>query len=115
MSDDRIHIEQLEIQANVGVPDAERSTPQRLVINITLTPRHDFRDLHDELQRTVDYAAVCDAVKQFVRGRSFKLIETLADSLASLVQEQFTVSRVEIEVRKFILPDTAYVAVRTTR
>ena len=115
MSDGRIHIEQLEIQANVGVPDDERAKPQRLAVSITLTPQSDFAALGDALQSTIDYAAVCEAVKEHVRGRSFKLIETLAHELASLVKERFAAQRVEIEVRKFILPDTAYVAVRTAR
>ena len=115
MSDDRIHIEQLELLATVGVPDAERATPQRLVVNITLTPRNDFRNLGDDLDQTVDYAAVCDAVKEFVRHRSFKLIETLAEELASSIKQRFAVTRVEIELRKFVLPDTAFVAVRAVR
>lgn len=115
MTDDRIHIEQLEIEANVGVPDAERATPQRLLLNITVTPATPFRGLGEELDRTIDYAAVCDAVTVFLRGRSFKLIETLADEVAMLINRQFGAERVEVEVRKFILPQTAYVAVRTVR
>ena len=115
MSEDRIHIEQLEIQANVGVPEDERATPQRLIVSITLTPPSAFAALDDGLESTIDYAAVCEAVKEHVRGRSFKLIETLAHQLAALVKERFAAKRVEIEVRKFILPDTAYVAVRTAR
>jgi dihydroneopterin aldolase len=115
MTDDRIHIDQLEIEANVGVPDAERATPQRLLVSITITPATGFRELGEELDRTIDYAAVCDAVTDYVRGRSFKLIETLADETAMLVKRQFGASRVEVEVRKFILPQTAYVSVRTVR
>ncbi len=115
MSDDRIHIEQLEIQANVGVPDEERARPQRLLVSITIAPERDFASLADTLEATINYAAVCAAVKEHVRGRSFKLIETLAHELASLVKDRFAARHVEIEVRKFILPDTAYVAVRTTR
>lgn len=115
MSDDRIHIQELEVEASVGVPDAERATPQRLLLNITITPASDFRELGDRIERTVDYAAVCEAVTAFLSGRSFKLIETLADETALLVKRDFGVQRVEIEVRKFILPQTAYVAVRTVR
>ena len=115
MTDDRIHIEQLEIDGNVGVPDFERATPQRLLINITLTPATAFRELGEQIERTIDYVAVCDAVTAFVRGRSFKLIETLADETASLIKREFGAQRVEVEVRKFILPQTAHVAVRTVR
>ncbi len=115
MSDDRIHIQELEVNASVGVPDGERATPQRLLLNITLTPATGFRELGDQIERTVDYAAVCDAVTAFLSGRSFSLIETLAHETASLIKRDFAVQRVEIEVRKFILPQTAYVAVRTVR
>ncbi|HSH38421.1 MAG TPA: dihydroneopterin aldolase [Chthoniobacterales bacterium] len=115
MSDDRIHIEQLEIDLNVGVPELERARPQRLLLNITLTPATAFRELGEDLGRTIDYAAVCQAVTTSLRGRSFKLIETVADETALLIKRQAGVQRVEVEVRKFILPQTAYVAVRTTR
>ncbi len=113
--EDQIRIEQLEVSATVGVPDAERATPQRLAISITITPRTEFRMLGDDLQRTVDYSAVAAHVRQFVRGRSFKLIETLADELASELLGAFSIAQVEIEVRKFVLRDTKYVAVRVRR
>lgn len=115
MTDDQIHIEQLEVEACVGVPEAERAKPQRLLLNITITPAAAFRDLGEDLARTVDYAAVCDAVSDSLRGRSFKLIETLADETAALIKQKFRAERVGIEVRKFVLPQTAYVAVRTVR
>lgn len=115
MTHDRIHIEQLEIHAHIGVPGAERATRQRLLVNLTLTPRNEFRQLNDALEQTVDYAALCQTLQDFVRDRSFKLIETMADEFASLISERFAVARVEVEVRKFILPDTAYVAARTSR
>ena len=36
---DGIHIEQLEVQAWVGVPDSERAQPQRLIMNVTFWPK----------------------------------------------------------------------------
>jgi dihydroneopterin aldolase len=38
---DRIHIEQLEISAHVGVPEKERSIPQRLTVSISFWPYHE--------------------------------------------------------------------------
>lgn len=112
---DRIHIEQLTLSAHIGVPDAERATAQRLTVNLTLEPMRAFGTLDDALERTVDYFAVCEAVKSLAASRPRKLIETLAEEIAALVLEQFAVRAVEVEVRKFILPDTAHVAVRTQR
>lgn len=112
---DEIHIEELTVEATIGVPEVERQSPQRLVLSITLLPTADFRSLHDDLQRTVDYAAVVDEAKRFLRDRVVKLIETLADELAGHLLQRFAVSEVRLELRKFVLPDTRYVAVRLTR
>ncbi len=114
-TEDEIHIEELEVHANVGVPAEERAVPQRLSISLRFTPMRDFRDLADDLSRTVDYAAVCDATRSFASSGSFKLIETLADALAAHLLERFAITRLQVEVRKFILADTRYVAVSIVR
>ena len=108
---DRIHIESLELSAHIGVPDAERAATQRLTVSLTIEPHRDFRGLGDELAKTVDYFAVCEEVKALSAARPRKLIETLAEEIAELVLEHFAVAAVEVELRKFILPDTAHVGV----
>jgi 7,8-dihydroneopterin aldolase/epimerase/oxygenase len=112
---DLIHIEQLDLNACVGVPDAERAEPQRLTVNLTLEPMSDFSSLRDELKSTVDYFAVCEAVRALAAARPRKLIETLADEIAGMILKRFAVRAVEVEVRKYILPYTAHVAVRIRR
>ena len=112
---DEIRIEELELMAQVGVPDEERAQPQRLTAFITLQPRHDFRALGDDLARTIDYAAVCEELRRFVAGSRHKLIETLANEMAEHLLRRFQLARVELELRKFILPETKYVAVRVAR
>ena len=36
--DSLIRIQQLEVQAHIGVPEDERASPQRLTLNLTLWP-----------------------------------------------------------------------------
>lgn len=112
---DRIHIEQLEVFGRVGVPDAERRKPQRLVLNITLWPRHGFGDLNDDVSRAVDYSKVAEETKKFVSEQSPKLIETLAANVADQLLKTFPIGKVIVELRKFVLPDTDYVSVTVTR
>jgi dihydroneopterin aldolase len=112
---DHIHINQLEVFARVGVPDDERASPQRLNFNITLWPTSHAANLEDDLARAVDYAAVCAETKTFVQARSDRLIETLADALASRLLEVFEIQRITIELRKFVLPDARFVSVTVTR
>ena len=114
-ADELIHIQELELSACIGVPDEERAKPQRLTISITLWPMVGFREMEDELEKTVDYSGICREVKEFVVGRSDKLIETLGDAIARHLLQEFPVLRVRLELRKFILPEVNYVAVSLAR
>ena len=112
---DAIRIEELEIFAKVGVPAEERAKPQRLTLSVALVPHVSFAELNDDLSRTVDYAAVCASLAEFASGREDRLIETLAEALATHLLERFELTQVELELRKFILPQTKFVAVRLVR
>jgi dihydroneopterin aldolase len=112
---DPIHIEQLEIFARVGVPEEERTKPQRLSVSITLWPKQDTRDLEDQIGRTVNYSAVAEEAKSFARDQSLNLIETLADRLAMHLLGSFAIQEIRVELRKFVLQDAKYVSVTVTR
>jgi dihydroneopterin aldolase len=112
---DQIIIHELEVFIRVGVPEAERAKPQRLLVSVELG--HDFTAAarNDRLQETIDYQAVAARLAGFGRRRSWKLIETLAVDMAEMVLREFKPKRVSIEIKKFILPETRHVAVRVTR
>ena len=112
---DRIHIQALEVFAHVGVPEDERAKSQRLTFNLTLWPLGSLTELNDDIERAVNYAAVCDEARKFVQSRRDKLIETLANALALHLLETFELRCVAIELRKYILPDVEFVSVRVTR
>ena len=112
---DAVHIEGLEILAHIGVPDEERSVPQRLSFHLTFWPARPFSELNDEIGEAVNYAAVCAEVKQFVELRRDKLIETLAVALAQHLLESFEIRKITVELRKYILPETDFVSVTVTR
>jgi len=112
---DRIHIEQLEISTRVGVLEEERAVPQRLTVSISLWPCRETRDLGDKIDNTVNYSAVAEETKNFVRDQSFNLIETLADRLAMHLLKTFPTQKVAVELRKFPLKDAKYVSAVVTR
>ncbi len=114
-AEQQIHIEQLKVLARVGVTQSERTRRQRLVLNITLWPARDLRDIHDRIGRTVDYSLVCKETKLFLSRQSPKLVETLADNLTAHLVRKFRIRKISIEIRKFVLKDAAYAAVIVTR
>ena len=113
--EDQVHIEQLEVFGRVGVTENERSKPQRLTLTITVRPRVGFDDVQDDITRAVNYSAIAAASREFVRERSFSLIETFAHELASHLLQNFPINRVRLELRKFVMPDAQHVGVVLTR
>ena len=73
---DRITIQDLTVHFHVGVPAQERANPQRLTLTAEI--ESDFSRLGDDLGRAIDYFAISQRMLEFGRGRSWKLIETLA-------------------------------------
>ena len=114
-SPDQVCIEQLEVSARVGVTESERAQPQRISVSLTMYPRRPLVDLGDDIRNTIDYSEVCVETREFVQNRTDKLIETLADRLASHLLQRFAIERITIEIRKFVVPDTKFVAVILTR
>lgn len=97
---DKLFIEGMSFFARHGVLPAEREVGQRFLVDVTL-----FLDLSpagsaDDLERTVDYLAVYRKVEEIVCGRSFKLLETLAEVLAAAIIDAFPVTRVAVRVKK---------------
>jgi dihydroneopterin aldolase len=110
-----IIIKGLQVEACVGVSDEERRNSQRLRIDATLTPLTEFSALADDIRRTVDYHAAARRIFSVATSRPRRLIETLASEIAEALVSEFRARRAEVEVRKFVLPDTEYVAVRCIR
>jgi dihydroneopterin aldolase len=113
--DDSITVSQLELLAHVGVPPAERGAAQRLTVTLRLIPIRGLSALGDDIANTIDYASVCAAVRHEGEAKSRRLIETLAEEIAALLLARYPLSTVEVEVRKYIIPGTEYVAVRIRR
>ena len=112
---DQILISRLELFTRLGATDAERGQPQRVLASIVLEPTRGFAELRDRLAQTVDYDAVAQAVKALAKEGERTLIETLAEEIAALVLRRFAVNAIEIELRKFFLPDAEFTGVRIRR
>jgi FolB domain-containing protein len=110
-----IAISGLEVMSRVGVPEEERSAPQRLLIDLKFVAREHHAHLGDDITRTVDYFAVSRRVIALAAERPRRLIETLADDTASALLQEFRLGWIEITVRKFILPDADCVSVSIRR
>ncbi len=112
---DRITIQDLAVEWRVGVTEEERSRPQRLLLTIGLEWDTAPAARKDDLALTIDYFALAQRARQWGATRSWKLIETVAEELAQIVLTEFHPEAVEVEVKKFVLPDTAHVSALIAR
>ena len=112
---DSIRIADLEVFFRVGVPDEERAKPQRLLISINLERDLRFAGASDDLSKTIDYFAVVQRILGLGEGREWKLIEALAEEIATMLLEEFGAPSVVVEVKKFIIPQAQSVSVTVYR
>lgn len=110
-----ILISGLRVRANIGVPEKERAEIQELEFYLRIRTALAFDQMEDTLSKTIDYARVCQRVSEIAAEKPRNLIETLADEVAGKIVAEFEALSVEVELRKFILPETRHVAVRCTR
>ena len=111
----KISIVDLEVFYRVGVPDAERGQPQRLLLTIELESDFSAAAKSDSIVDTIDYYAVTQKLLKFGEGREWKLIEKLAADIADSILAEFKPSAVTVEVKKFIIPQARHVAVSFTK
>ena len=111
----RISIVDLEVFYRVGVPDAERAKPQRLLLTVEMESDFSRAVRTDSITDTIDYYAVSQMLLKFGEGKSWKLIEKLAAHIADAILSEFKPQSVTVEVKKFPIPQARHVSVRLTR
>ena len=110
-----VFIRDLVLSCKIGVHRHEEVRVQRVRINLDLAVRED-RDLHDDLSNVVCYERIANAVRDVVSRRHIKLLETLAEEIATICLADARVRSVRARVEKLdILPDVASVGVEIER
>ena len=101
--DDRLTLRNMRFEARHGVLPHEKVEAQPFEVDVVLHADLSAGARNDALADTVDYAALFDLVRAIVTGRSFDLIEALADAIARAVlaaTDPPLVGAVEVRVRK---------------
>jgi dihydroneopterin aldolase len=111
----KISIVDLEVFYRVGVPDAERAQPQRLLLTVEMESDFTAAAKSDSIADTINYFAITQRLLKFGDGREWKLIEKLAADIADTVLKEFKPQSVAVEVKKFIIPEARHVSVRFTK
>lgn len=97
---DIVFIEQLEVITTIGVYDWEQEIKQKLVLDIEMA--HDNRPagLSDDVTDALDYSQVSDAVLNHIENGRFLLVERVAEEIAQIIMDRFSVSWIRIRLTK---------------
>ena len=112
---DRIVIRDLEVDAHIGVTETERARSQRLLITVEMERDLAEAGRMDAEAATTPYDVVADMTRKLVAERPRKLIETVAEEIAGMILARKMASAVTVEVKKFSIPRSQYVAVQIRR
>ena len=115
---DRITLKGIRFHGFHGVAEAEREIGQKFEADVELVFDFAAAARTDDLAQTIDYAKISDLIVRTGTEESFRLIETLAETLASRILYSFPVREVTIVVKKLTPPISEalrYVAVEIRR
>ncbi len=96
---DFIFIDDMRVEAHVGIFEREKAAPQTLEISLTFgVPDEAAQD--DDIDKTIRYDAVIDRIRAELATRHFNLLETLGEYVIGLLLNEFGAPWVKIRIAK---------------
>lgn len=97
---DKIFIQDLSVYAIVGIYDWERQVPQQLLLSIELACDISKAAETQDLEDSVNYAAVAERLEGFIVESQFLLLETLAEQSVAMIMKEFSTPWVKFRCQK---------------
>ncbi|MBC6301509.1 dihydroneopterin aldolase [Listeria booriae] len=98
---DKIYLNELTFYGYHGVLPEENTLGQTFIISLTLGVFTEKAGKSDEVTDTVSYAEVYETVKEIAQQKQFKLIEALAETIASTVLHDYPlIKEITVKVTK---------------
>ena len=97
---DIVFIKQLEVISTIGVYEWEKSLQQKLYFDLEMAFDNKPAAKTDDIELALNYFSVSEKVSQFAQNNQFELIETMAESVAALIMEEFSVPWIKLTLHK---------------
>jgi dihydroneopterin aldolase len=95
-----VAIDGLAVFAHHGALPEEQALGQRFFLDIRMIPLRDAACDTDELTDAIDYGAVAQRAHDIAAGGPYRLLERLADEVATVIIAEFPVDEVSVRVSK---------------
>lgn len=98
---DKIYIKDLEIFANHGVFNEEKTLGQKFILNIEVSLSLREAAKTTNLTKSINYGELCHNIEKEFTSKTFDLIESAAENLAEYILLKYTLaSSVKIKLKK---------------
>jgi dihydroneopterin aldolase len=97
---DIIYLHDLRIDTVIGVFDWERRVRQTVILDLEMAADIRRAAARDDLADTLNYKAVAKRLIDFVGHSEYQLVETLAERVAELLLNEFSVPWLRLRVNK---------------
>lgn len=97
---DIVFITDLRVETIIGIYDWERNRKQTVSIDLEMAADIAKAAATDDIEDTLNYKAISKRVEQYIADSSFQLVETMAEKLAALIREEFSVAWLRLTVHK---------------
>ena len=94
---DIVYIRDLRIETIIGIYDWEREVKQ--TISLDLEMAHDIRQAA-EIAYALNYKSIAKRLIAFIEASEFLLVERMAEEIARIVREEFSVPWLKLRVSK---------------
>lgn len=113
---DTIFIRGLQVETIIGIYDWERTLVRPLIFDLELGTDTREAAASDRMRDSIDYAAVGQAVRDIALNLKPQLLETLAETIARALFNQFPILSLRLSIDKpGAIPDVKGVGVRIDR
>lgn len=110
---DTIFISGLVLMGRHGVYDEEHEKDQRFGIDIEI--KQQVRDWEENIGNTYNYMDAHAIAREYVENKSFKLIETLGESILKEILKNLIVKSASITIKKLDVIPPAEVGITLVR
>ena len=97
---DKVLIEGLTVLTTIGVYEWEKTIKQKLILDLEMSWDNKPAGESDDVSLCLDYFWVSQSVTSFIQSTQFELIECVAERVAQLVIQKFSVQWLKVKVSK---------------
>ena len=97
---DTVFINDLRIETIIGIYDWERKVRQTISLDLEMATDIRQAAASDAIDDTLNYKAVAKRLIAFVEASEYQLVETLAEKIAAIVLDEFSVPWLKLTVHK---------------